>query len=57
MAKECQSVVSDSCDPMACSLSVHRILQATGVGSHSLLQGIFPTQGWNSGFLHRRQTL
>ena len=38
------------CDPMDCSppgFSVHRILQEriTGAGSHSLLQGIFPTQG------------
>ena len=24
----------------------------TGVGSHSLFQEIFPTQGWNSGFPH-----
>ena len=37
------------CDPMDCSLpgsSIHGILQAknTGVGSCSLLQGIFPTQ-------------
>ena len=24
----------------------------TGVGFHSLLQGVFPTQGSNSGFLH-----
>ena len=24
----------------------------TGVSSHSLLQGIFPTQGWNPGLLH-----
>ena len=38
------------CDPMDCSLpgsSVHGMLrspgQNTGVGSHSLLQGIFPT--------------
>ena len=29
----------------------------TGVGSHFLLQGIFPTQGWNLGLLHCRQTL
>ena len=29
----------------------------TGVGSHSLLQGIFPTQRWNSGLLHCRQIL
>ena len=26
--------------------------QNTGVGSHSLLQGIFPTQGLNPGLLH-----
>ena len=24
----------------------------TGVGCHFLLQGIFPTQGWNPGLLH-----
>ena len=29
----------------------------TGVGSHSLLQGIFPTQGSNPCLLHRRQIL
>ena len=29
----------------------------TGVGSHSLLQGIFLTQGMNPGLLHCRQTL
>ena len=29
----------------------------TGVGCHFLLQGIFPTQGSNPGFLHCRQTL
>ena len=28
-----------------------------GVGSHSLLQGIFPTQRPNPGLLHCRQTL
>ena len=28
-----------------------------GMGSHSLLQGIFPNQGSNSGFLHYRQFL
>ena len=31
--------------------------QNTGVGSHSLLQGIFPTQGLNPGLPHRRQIL
>ena len=53
------SVVSDSCDSMDCSplgSSVHRILSARIlVGSHSLLQGIFPTQGSNPGLLHCRQ--
>ena len=29
----------------------------TGVGSHSLLQGIFLTQGLNSGLTHCRQIL
>ena len=29
----------------------------TGVGSHALLQGIFPTQGLNPGLLHCRQIL
>ena len=29
----------------------------TGVGSHFFLQGIFPTQGWNPGLLHCKQTL
>ena len=53
------SVVSDSLQPhRLCSPpgpSVHGIFRArilelgkdTGVGTHSLLQGIFPTQGWN----------
>ena len=31
--------------------------QNTGVGNHSILQGIFPTQGSNPGFLHCRQIL
>ena len=29
----------------------------TGVGCHSLFQGIFPTQGWNPGVLHCRRIL
>ena len=29
----------------------------SGMGCHSLLQGIFLTQGWNPGLLHRRQIL
>ena len=31
--------------------------QNTGVGNHSLLQGIFPAQGSNSGLLYCRQIL
>ena len=31
--------------------------QNTGVGSLSLLQGIFPTQGWNAGLPHCRRIL
>ena len=31
--------------------------QNTGLGSLSLLQGIFPTQWWNPGFPHYRQIL
>ena len=47
---------------MDCSLpgsSVHEDSPGknTGVGCHFLLQGIFPTQGWNLGLLHCRQTL
>ena len=29
----------------------------TGMGCHFLLQGIFPTQGWNLGLPHCRQTV
>ena len=45
------------CDAM--DYTVHRILQARilEVGSLSLLQGIFPTQGLNPGLLHCRQIL
>ena len=32
-------------------------MENTGVGCHSLLQGIFPTQGSNLGLLHCRQIL
>ena len=37
--------------------TVHGILQATGVGSRSLLQGIFPTHVSNPGLPHCRQIL
>ena len=46
------------CDPMDCSpprSSVHGILQARTLAcSHSLLQGMFPTQGLKLGLLHCR---
>ena len=50
------------CDPVDCSppgSSVHGDSPGknTGVGSHTLLQGIFPTQGLNPGLLHCRQIL
>ena len=38
-------------------LSMEFSRQNTGVGCHSLLQGIFPTQGWNPRLLHCRQIL
>ena len=47
------------CKSMDCSppgSSVRGILRAR-VGCHFLLQGIFPTQGWNLGLLHCRQIL
>ena len=38
-------------------LSMYYPGKNTGVGSHSLLQGIFPTQGSNPGLLHCKQIL
>ena len=43
------------CDPTDCSWNSPG--QNIGVGSLSLLQGIFPTQGSNPGLPHCRQTL
>ena len=50
------------CDPRDCSLPGSSDPWSspgknTGVGSHSLLQGIFRTQGLNPGLLHCRQIL
>ena len=47
------------CDSMDCSppgSSIHGDSPGnnTGVSCHALLQGIFPTQGWNPGLLHCR---
>ena len=41
------------CDPMDCPWN--SLGRNTGVACHSLRQGIFPTQGLNSGLLHCRQ--
>ena len=51
---ESHSVMSDSLRPHGLYNSPG---QNMGVGSLSLLQGIFPTQGWNPGLLHCRQIL
>ena len=49
--------VSDSLRPCGLYSPWNSPGQNTGVGSHSLVQGIFPTQGLNSGLLHCRQIL
>ena len=55
---------SDSCSGVPDSLRPHGLYspgnspgQNTGVGSHFLLQGIFPIQGSNPGLTHCRQIL
>ena len=53
---------TDSCDPMDCSLpgfSVHGDSPGKNieVGCHAPLQGFFPTEGSNPGFLHCWQNL
>ena len=57
MAPESCSVVSDSATPWTEEPSRNSLGQNTGVGSLSLLQGIFPTQGPNPGLPHCRQIL
>ena len=51
------SVISDSLQPHGLYSSWNSPGQNTGVGSLSLLQGIFPTQGLNPGLLHCRRIL
>ena len=51
---ERHSVLSDSLWPHGLYSPWNSPGQNTGVGSLSLLQGIFPTQGWNPGLLHCR---
>ena len=57
-----RSVVFNSCNPMdysppGSSVHVDSSGKNTGVGCHSLLQGIFLIQGSNSGLLQCRQIL
>ena len=54
---ESRSVVSDSLQPHGLSSPWNSPGQNTGVGSQSLLQGIFPIQGSNSRVIHFRQIL
>ena len=54
---ESRSVVSDSLWSHGLYSPWNSPGQNTGVGSLSLLQGIFPTQGLNPGLLHCRQIL
>ena len=55
---------NESCSVMSSSLWPHRLYspwnspgQNTGIGSHSLLQGILPTQRSNQGLPHWRHSL
>ena len=57
MKSESRSVMSNSFDPMDFSSPWNSLGQNTGVGSFSLLQGIFPIQVSNPGVLHCRQIL
>ena len=54
---ESSSVVSDSLRPHGLYSPWNFPGQNTGMGSHSLLQGIFPTQGSNPGLPHCRKIL
>ena len=54
---ESRSVLSDSLWPHGLYSPWKSLGQNPGVGSLSLLQGIFPTQGSNPGLLHSRQIL
>ena len=54
---ESHSVMSNSLQPHGLYSPWSSPGQNTEVGSHSLLQGIFPTQGWNPGLPHCRQIL
>jgi len=57
MWSESRLTVSDSLGPHRLYSPWNSLCQNTGVGSHSLLQGISPTQGLNPGLPHCRQIL
>ena len=57
MESKSLSVVSDSLWPHGLCSSWSSPGQNAGVGNLFLFQGIFPTQGLNPGFLHRRRIL
>ena len=48
---------SMECSPPGSSVHGDSLGKNTGVGCHALLQGIFPTQGSNPGFLHCKRIL
>ena len=54
---ESRSVLPDSLHPFGPYSPWNSLGQKTGVGSPSLLHGIFPTQGSNPGLPHCRQIL
>ena len=45
------------CSPPGSSVHGDSPGRNIGMGCHALLQGIFPTQGWNPGLPHRRRNL
>ena len=57
MKGESHSIMSDSLWPHGLYSPWNSPGQTTGVGRHSLFQGIFPTQGSNLSLLHFRQIL
>ena len=54
---ESHTVASNSLCPHGLHSPWNSLGHNTGVGSHSLLQGIFPTEGSNPGFPYYRQIL
>ena len=58
VARSCPTLYNPmDCSPPGSSVHGDSPCKNTGVGCHSLLQGIFLTQGSNLGLLHCRQTL